>query len=62
MKHQNLPLGIIQVSDACSQCIWFFILSSSPIVVVHNSKSKLFEVPKLAFGNIQNFDSWMQLI
>ena len=50
----KLAFGDVQVSDACRQSICFFILSTNPNVLVQNTHTKTFEVPKLAFGNNSN--------
>ena len=50
----KLAFGVVQVSDACRQPICFFILSTNPNILVQNTHTKTFEVPKLAFGNNSN--------
>jgi hypothetical protein len=45
---------MVQISGKCRQQIWFFILSTNPKVLVQNSLTKSFEIPKLAFGNNSN--------
>ena len=51
----KLALGDVQVSDECRQYIWFFFLTSNRNVLVHNTHTKSFEVPKLALGNNLKF-------
>ena len=47
----KLAFGDVQVSDAWRQPICFFILSTNPNILVQNTHTKTFEVPKLAIGN-----------
>jgi hypothetical protein len=45
---------MVQVPGTCRQQIWFSILSPNLKVLVQNSHTKSFEIPKLAFGNNSN--------